>query len=212
MSLKDAILEIPELVKQLKEKFSETKLEQKFTDAKLKDGTIISYDGETPAMGMPIMVIDEAGNKLPAPDGELELEDGTVIVVTGGMIAEVKPSATPTDPAAEEVMNEEGNAPQAGITEAQAKTIIESVIKETVFVNQEYQEKFTALEKENSELKLELEKQKELLKETFSIVEKIADSPSGTPKEKNDGFMKKDKALSDREKDIKEFREKYLNQ
>lgn len=189
MSLKDAILEIPELVKQLKEKFVE-KAPQKFMDAKLKDGTIVSWEGDAPAMGLPIMVVDEAGNKLPAPDGEHELEDGTVIVVSGGMIVEVKPSAEAA-PAAEEGMGDD--KPQgAGITASQAKTIIESVIKETVFTNQEYLNKISALEKSNSELKAELESQRSLLKETFSLVEKIADAPVVAPEKKNDGFMKKE--------------------
>lgn len=187
MSLKDAILEIPELVKQLKEKFSE-KSEQKFMDAKLKDGTIVSYDGETPMPGMPFFVVDEAGNKLPAPDGEHELEDGTIIVVSGGMIAEVKPSEAP---AAEEGMNDEGaNKP---MKEADVKKIVESIVKETVFSNQEYLDKISALEKANAFLKEELESQKNLLKETFSLVEKIANTPSViVPEKKNDGFIKKE--------------------
>ena len=210
MDLKEAINEIPNLVKVLKEKFMGV-VEQKFIDAKLKDGTIVSYDGETPAVGMPLFVIDEKGERLPVPDGEHELEDGSVIVTNGGMIVEIKPSAT-EEPKAEEEMSEGNVAPVAQSTPpVDVKSIVESIIKETRFVNEEYEAKFLAIENENATLKTEIEKLSGLLKETFAVVEVIAAQPSVEVKPKNDGFMKKQVEITDRQKEITDFRAKYLN-
>jgi len=61
---------------------------QIFKDAKLQDGTIVS--AETFEPGQALMIIDEAGNRTPAPDGEHILEDGTCVYVTGGLIDRVE--------------------------------------------------------------------------------------------------------------------------
>jgi len=222
MNLKDSVLEIPELVKQLKEFFAE-KVELKFTDAKLQDGTIVSYDGEVPMAGVSIFVIDTAGQRLPAPDGEHVFEDGTIVQVVGGVIKEVKQAAPSSEPKAPEEMQDNQTPNQnTPMTPAEVKSIIETVIKETVFSKEEMESKmaekmldipskFEAIEKENTALKAEVEKLSALLKETFSIVEKIASAPSVEPTKKKDGFMIEEK-VSDREKDIEEFRKKYLKE
>ena len=61
---------------------------QVFKDAKLQDGTIVSAESFEP--GQELMVIDEAGNRTAAPDGEHILEDGTCVYVTGGLIDRVE--------------------------------------------------------------------------------------------------------------------------
>jgi hypothetical protein len=61
---------------------------QVFKDAKLQDGTIVSAESFEP--GMDLTIIDEAGNRTPAPDGEHILEDGTCVEVMGGKITEVE--------------------------------------------------------------------------------------------------------------------------
>jgi hypothetical protein len=61
---------------------------QVFKDAKLQDGTIVSAETFDP--GQALMIIDEAGNRTPAPDGEHILEDGTCVYVTGGLIDRVE--------------------------------------------------------------------------------------------------------------------------
>ena len=61
---------------------------QIFKDAKLQDGTIVS--AETFEPGQDLTIIDEAGNRTPAPDGEHILEDGTCVYVTGGKIDRVE--------------------------------------------------------------------------------------------------------------------------
>ena len=80
----DATAKILELAKGLKawaEKFNQTPDTQKFNEAKASDGTILQYEGETPTAGLPVNVIDEAGQVLPAPTGDYTLEDGSVLKV-----------------------------------------------------------------------------------------------------------------------------------
>jgi len=68
--------------------------------AKLKDGTVIEYDKL--AEGGVVLVVAADGNKLPAPIGDWELEDGTIITISeGGIITSVKaPSTTEEAPTA----------------------------------------------------------------------------------------------------------------
>lgn len=55
---------------------------------RLKDGTIVKVSGELIA-GSKVMVVDAAQGEIPAPDGDHELEDGTIISTKGGMIENV---------------------------------------------------------------------------------------------------------------------------
>lgn len=118
-------------LKSVKENFSEPVV-KKFAESKLVDGTTITYEGDVPAIGVPVFVVDETGNQLPAPDGIHKLEDGSSIEVVGGVIAAIgdaeveAPEATPVPGAMAEP-----NAPVS--PEAQAKRIIESIVKEQVF-------------------------------------------------------------------------------
>lgn len=170
--------------------------EQKFKEAKLKDGiTIIKYDGDMPAVGMPVMTITEQG-ELPMPDGEHELEDGTIMVIVGGVISEIKPAAAEEneDPNKTPAPNDMGDKP---INTAQAKAIVESIVKETRFAEQitelkneiagfkTVKESFStqkeASEKEIKDLKEKFEKQTKTLTELFALVEKIGNEGSESP-------------------------------
>lgn len=55
------------------------------------DGVKVSTPAEGFTAGAEVYVTDEAGNDVPAPNGEHVMEDGSVIVVQDGVIAEVKP-------------------------------------------------------------------------------------------------------------------------
>jgi hypothetical protein len=63
---------------------------QVFKDAKLQDGTIVS--AETFEPGQALTIIDEAGNRSPAPDGEHYLEDGSCVYVAAGLITQIEPA------------------------------------------------------------------------------------------------------------------------
>jgi hypothetical protein len=56
----------------------EAAVEAAFLDAKLVDGTIVRVEPAV-EVGAVVKVIDEAANEIDAPDGDHELEDGTII-------------------------------------------------------------------------------------------------------------------------------------
>jgi len=193
-------------LKGIVEKFSGT--EQKFKDVKLNDGTtIVSYDGDMPAQGMPLFVVTPEG-RIPAPDGEHVTEDGTTIVVIGGLIAEVKEA---------EVETEEGAAPVAPAAVEQSaaapKRVIKSQVEEHVFSLEiegvepisvdfssmftAFNEKFAALEKENTELKAEFAKAAEFKTEVIKLVSEIGDQPAAEATEKEVNKFKKKMSLKD---------------
>ena len=114
-----------------------------FIDVKLKDGTMITYDGDMPMVGIPVFVLPSDGTDKIAPaDGVLEFEDGTKIEVKDGIIIAVMPME---EEVVEEVMPVEvGMHPKKDemenkipATEQSARRLIESNIKETIFTKDE---------------------------------------------------------------------------
>ena len=166
MNLNEAIEKLSGLVSKFN---AEPTTEQTFIDAKLMDGTIVRY--ESLEVGMPLMVIDEAGNELPAPDGEHELEDGTKVKVESGIITEVA--------------SKEEEAPEAEMPIEQPMAAVESVSKEDfeALKNEvsDLKSKFEEFSKSNETLSADNIALKEIVKETFSIVEKLANVPSENP-------------------------------
>ena len=90
MEAKKALEQIKSLLfaDQVAEVVSQEEVTIEFAEGVLADGTIIKFDKLE--AGGTISVVTPDG-EIPAPVGEHELEDGTIIVVTeAGMIAEVK--------------------------------------------------------------------------------------------------------------------------
>ena len=165
MNLNEAIEKLSGLVS----KFNADTTTEKFVDAKLMDGTIIRY--ESLEVGMPLMVIDEAGNELPAPDGEHELEDGTKVTVEGGIITEI--ASKQEEMPEEEMPNEQ---PMAAV-ETVSKEDFETLKSEVA----DLKSKFEEFSKTNETLSADNVAMKDIVKETFSIVEKLAAIPTENP-------------------------------
>ena len=201
MNLKEGI----EKLKGLIEKFNVEPIvttEQSFTEAKLIDGvTIVQYDAEELAQGMPVNVVTPEGI-LPMPDGEYVMEDGSKLVVMGGLVAEYEK--------AEEMPEGETNAPVAvaepttpATGEMEVKTVpkrvIKSQVEEHIFslelegfepIKVDFSSMFKALVDENKALK-------DINKEMFGIVKAISNEPSVAPTEKvNKPFSVKDQRAS----------------
>lgn len=219
--LKESILTIPSLLKKVEafftkedkapeDKASEVEAEKapevkesKFIDAKLADGTIVRYE----EIGQAVMVIDEAGAEIAAPDGKLPLEDGSILVVQDGVLQEI------VEAAIEEEEAELEKAPSAApsSTSDAIKKTIESIVKETVFA---LEEKFEALTAENKELKEELAKVNEfnvahfeLTKKNIELTEKIGAQPGAeSAVTKKDGF----KVANGASKSLAEFRKNNI--
>lgn len=61
---------------------------ENFVDVKAADGTILRIEPAV-EVGATAKVVDEAGEMTDAADGDIELEDGAVISVEGGIVANV---------------------------------------------------------------------------------------------------------------------------
>jgi hypothetical protein len=179
---------------------------EKFMDAKLADGTLVSYDAEMLATGVIVYLIDTNGSKLPMPKGSYVMEDGTTFEIVddlGTADNVVVGPEQPETPEATPVMPEEQAAAPQARTSATGEPIPTSVVetrtKETKFSKEEidlefevYEEKFNkAVEKLEAE-KLEFSKQveeykakvdanEEMVKEVFELIKKIADLEESKP-------------------------------
>jgi len=86
----------------------------------LKDGVTI-LEAESFEAGQAVMIVAENGDKVPAPIGDHELEDGRILVITEeGIIAEIK-----------DAMVEEVETPEAGV-EVEVEMSTEEMIKAIV--------------------------------------------------------------------------------
>lgn len=200
MNLKEGI----EKLKGLIEKFNAEPIvttEQSFTEAKLMDGvTIIQYDAPELAQGVTVNVVTPEGI-LAMPDGEYVLEDGSKLVVMGGLVAEYeKAEAMPEDETNAPVAVAEPTTPATGAMEEKApKRVIKSQVEEHIFslelegfepIKVDFSSMFKSLVDENKALK-------DINKEMFGIVKAISSEPSVTPTEKvNKPFSVKEQRSS----------------
>jgi Asp-tRNA(Asn)/Glu-tRNA(Gln) amidotransferase C subunit len=168
----------------------------KFGEGKLKTGELLVWEGDALAQGVAIMIETPEG-LLPAPDGVHELEDGSMVEVSGGIVTAVKPAEMEepeTEAPAVTAPVAEQSAPS---TSPAAKAVIESTIKETRFSKEEAEELFMAkTDKEALEAKFTEQsesintlskKVNELtsqLTAVFEIVQKISEQPAEQPAEK----------------------------
>ena len=135
--------------------------EHKFMEAKLKDGTIVQYEGEL-NVGTALNVIDAGGQVSAAPDGTHELEDGTLVTVTGGFVTELKTPEGDNAEAPVEVNVEAGCEPvKMEDVEAAIATALANINKVEV-----------------ETLKTELAAQSALIKDMFAVIEKLAEEPT----------------------------------
>lgn len=139
---------------------TEEKTQMAFETYDLKDGSKIELSALE--IGAEAMLADESGNTAPAPDGEYELADGTMMTVSAGLVSGIE------TPEAEEPESEEAPAPA------------------------EMEEQFSALNGEievlkatNESLKAELAKMEGKFNQAFgeliAVVEGLSKLPSVEP-------------------------------
>jgi hypothetical protein len=90
-------MNLNEIVNAIKDGFASVKLSSETEQVEVAMATMMLKDGvtvleaESFEAGQPVFIVAENGDKVPAPIGEHELEDGRVLVITEeGMIAEIK--------------------------------------------------------------------------------------------------------------------------
>lgn len=154
-------------------------------ETEAKDGSKIEIEGGL-VQGASVTVVSQDGSEIPAPDGDLELKDGSILSLKDGLILEVKP---PQDPANTGSMQEQPFAKE-----------VESLRAKIT----EMSDRLNAYEKANAVLMAKVEKAeasigqaKDVISETFKVVEQIAGMPSEKPIEsKPSHFAKKEDKLA----------------
>ena len=131
--------------------------EHKFMEAKLKDGTIVQYEGEL-NVGTKLNVIDAGGGIQPAENATHELEDGTLVTTEGGFVTDIK---VPESEPVVEVEVEASQPVKMEDVEAAIQTALANINKTEV-----------------ASLKTELAAQSALIKDMFAVIEKLAEDPS----------------------------------
>jgi len=127
VNLKSEYMNINEIVNAIKDGFASIKLSNETEQVEVTMATMMLKDGVTVLeaesfdAGVPVFIVAENGDKVPAPIGEHELEDGRVLVITEeGMIAEIK------DAMVEEMPVEE--APVEMTSENQFAELVKSIV------------------------------------------------------------------------------------
>lgn len=127
VNLKSEYMNINEIVNAIKDGFASIKLSNETEQVEVTMSTMMLKDGVTVLeaesfdAGVPVFIVAENGDKVSAPIGEHELEDGRILVITEeGMIAEIK------DAMVEEVEVEE--APIEMTSENQFAELVKSIV------------------------------------------------------------------------------------
>ena len=215
MTLTDAVNKLGVLMANFNKENDEpiVTTEQKFVDAKLKDGvTIIRYEADVLATGVVVSIVDETGAALPLPKGDYVLEDGSTFSVVDdlGTIDNVVLAEA-------EVQTPEGETPPAPVQETAAtptapKRVIKSQVEEHVFsleiegvepIKVDFSSMFTAKDKEIADLK-------ELNVQMFEVVKQLSELPTKTPTESKQKFSASDSKKSFKES-MRELEEKMSN-
>ena len=128
------------------------------------DKGLISWDGdgELPAVGDSIVIIDEEGNEVKAESGEYRADNGNIIVIEDGVVTEVKeeekPVEVPVEEPVEEPMAEPEPKPQE---EPIAVPVIDPDIDEENIKIAELEAKVKELETENEQLRARIKELEE---------------------------------------------------
>jgi hypothetical protein len=142
-------------------------------EAKTKDGKVISYKGEKLDKSVAVFEVKD-GVETPLADGDYVMEDGSTIMVAGGLIADIK--AADPNPTPEQAM---------AVAMSKHKTEVEALF-ETKFKanNESLIKKVDSLTASNTELKTLTEKLLKLTQDILTIP--VEDAPTVTSKDYND--------------------------
>ena len=124
------------------------------------DKGLISWDGdgELPAVGDSIVIIDEEGNEVKAESGEYRADNGNIIVIEDGVVTEVREEEKPVEEPVEEPMAEPEPKPQE---EPIVVPVIDPDIDEEDVKIAELEAKVKELETENEQLRAKIKELEE---------------------------------------------------
>jgi hypothetical protein len=117
----------------------ETKVEM-MVEGALADGTYIASPAPEWAEGVEIFVMDADGNAQPLADGEYQLDNGKMIVVSEGKIASISEMETPEEEVKIEV---EAEVTEQAVEETYSKDQVEALLNNVI---SEFSTKLSAVE------------------------------------------------------------------
>ena len=132
MTLKERIPDIFEKysVELAVEEKEETQ-EVAFATAVLDSGQEIQTDADAFAVGVSAFVVNDEGERIPLPDGDYKLQDGSMLVVAEGAVAEMKEAEAEVE--AEEEKEEEMKAEEVeASSEVLTREAVEGMIAEAI--------------------------------------------------------------------------------
>ena len=160
--------------------------EQKMSEAKLMDGTIVQWEGDL-SEGTAISVVAEDGNVIPAPDSVHELEDGTKITTVGGLVTAIESKEVEEEEEMKEEMASEFEKMFATHLEA-FNSLLEKFSAIESKVN-DYELKFSEISNNINDI---TKNNTEKFNAIVEIVDAISEQPAGEPEPvKNQLFKKK---------------------
>jgi hypothetical protein len=135
MTLKERISDIfekysVELAVEEKEETQEVAL---MATAVLESGQEIMTDADAFAVGVSAFVVNDEGERIPLPDGDYKLQDGSLLVVAEGAVAEMKEAEAEVE--AEEEKEEEMKAETEEVqasSEVLTREAVEGMIAEAI--------------------------------------------------------------------------------
>ena len=135
MTLKERISDIfekysVELAVEEKEATQEVAL---MATAVLESGQEIMTDADAFAVGVSAFVVNDEGERIPLPDGDYQLQDGSMLVVAEGAVVEVNEATTEPEVEAEEEKEEEMKAEEVeASSEVLTREAVEGMIAEAI--------------------------------------------------------------------------------
>lgn len=132
MTLKERISDIFEKysVELAVEEKEETQ-EVAFATAVLESGQEIQTDADAFAVGVSAFVVNDEGERIPLPDGDYKLQDGSTLVVAEGAVAEMKEAEAEVE--AEEEKEEEMKAEEVeASSDVLTREAVEGMIAEAI--------------------------------------------------------------------------------
>ena len=130
-------MNLKERISDLFEKYSvELAVEEKeeqvslMATAILESGQEITTDADAFAVGVSVFVMNDETERIPLPDGDYQLEDGTTLVVAEGMVAEIKDAEAPAEEVVEVEVVEEVAASANMVTREDVASMIADAVSE----------------------------------------------------------------------------------
>lgn len=126
---------------------------KQMVEAILEDGTSIYTDSDAWASGVRVFTKDAEGNEIAVMDGEYKTAEGVIVVVSGGLVEEIKPMEEEEEKPEVEVVIEEEQA-----TEVVAEDSFNAEVEGLLSLVAKLESELAEMKKANAELSSNVEK------------------------------------------------------